>query len=72
MSREILRDRLTIYFKYVDSDYNDLKRILGIDPLEITVLRCGTFEEYGRKFGKISRRINPDPLEIRRLLEISK
>ncbi|HHW25673.1 MAG TPA: GH3 auxin-responsive promoter family protein [Bacillota bacterium] len=72
VSREILRDRLTIYFKYVDSDYNDLKRILGIDPLEITVLRCGTFEEYGRKFGKISRRINPDPLEIRRLLEISK
>ena len=34
VSCDILRERLTIYFKYVDSDYNDLKKILGIDPLK--------------------------------------
>lgn len=71
VSCEILRDRLTIYFKYVDSDYSDLKRILGIDPLEITILRCGSFEEYGRRYGKISRRINPDPMEIKRLTQLT-
>ena len=30
VSREILKEHLTIYFKYVDSDYKDLKRILGM------------------------------------------
>ena len=51
VSREILRDHLTIYFKYIDNDYKDLKKILGIDPLEITILRCGSFSEYTKRFG---------------------
>ena len=32
VSRELLKEHLTIYFKYVDQDYHDLKRILGMDP----------------------------------------
>lgn len=72
VSREILRDHLTIYFKYIDNDYKDLKKILGIDPLEITILRCGSFSEYTKRFGPISRRINPDALEIKGLMEIMK
>ena len=43
VTREILREHLSVYFKYVDQDYKDLKRILGVDPLEITILKCGTF-----------------------------
>ncbi|MGI6202706.1 MAG: auxin-responsive protein [Eubacteriales bacterium] len=70
VSCDILRERLTIYFKYVDSDYNDLKKILGIDPLKITILRCGSFEEYERRYGRISRRINPDPTEVKRLTHV--
>lgn len=31
VSRELLKEHLTIYFKYVDQDYHDLKRILGMD-----------------------------------------
>ncbi len=72
VSCEILRDHLTIYFKYVDNDYKDLKKILGIDPLEITILHCGSFEEYKKRFGKISRRINPDAMELKALREIMK
>jgi GH3 auxin-responsive promoter. len=72
ISREILRDQLTIYFKYVDNDYKDLKKILGIDPLEITILRCGSFSEYNKRFGPIARRINPDAMEIKELTEIYK
>ena len=59
VSRELLKEHLTIYFKYVDQDYHDLKRILGMDPLEVTILRCGTFKGYKDKTGKRLRHINP-------------
>ena len=49
ITKDILREHLSVYFKYVDNDYKDLKRILGMDPLEITILKCGTFEEYERQ-----------------------
>lgn len=68
LSKEILRQHLSVYFKYVDQDYQDLKRILGVDPLEITILRCGTFAEYQRKTGKQLRKMNPSAYDIKDLL----
>ncbi len=68
LSKEILREHLSVYFKYVDQDYKDLKRILGVDPLEITILRCGTFEAYQRQTGKLLRKINPSAYDIMDLL----
>ena len=70
VSKEILKDHLTIYFKYVDQDYNDLKRILGMDPLQITVLKCGTFEYYRRYRGKTLRRINPDIHDVKEMVRM--
>ena len=58
ISRELLKEHLTIYFKYVDQDYNDLKRILGMDPLEITILRCGTCKPYEAAAGRKLLHIN--------------
>lgn len=72
ITKDILREHLGVYFKYVDNDYNDLKRILGMDPLEITILKCGTFEEYRRKRGKSLRQINPSPYEVMELVELQK
>ena len=46
ISVDILKEHLSIYFKYIDNDYTDLKKILGIDPLEITIVKCGTFDMY--------------------------
>ncbi|MBR5317166.1 MAG: GH3 auxin-responsive promoter family protein [Lachnospiraceae bacterium] len=68
LSKEILREHLSVYFKYVDQDYKDLKRILGVDPLEITILRCGTFAAYQRQSGKTLRKINPSAYDIMGLL----
>ncbi|HML37835.1 MAG TPA: GH3 auxin-responsive promoter family protein [Bacillota bacterium] len=70
VTRDILREHLSVYFKYVDNDYKDLKRILGMDPLEITILKCGTFEEYERLTGKSVRAVNPSPYEIMELLKL--
>ncbi len=72
VSREILKEHLGVYFKYVDHDYKDLKRILGMDPLKITILKCGTFHEYFRQTGKQLRHINPNSYDIKELLEIEK
>ena len=65
----ILKEHRGVYFKYVDEDYKDLKKILGIDPLEITILRCGTFDAYYRGGKEKMRRINPTQYEIGELLK---
>ena len=68
VSIRILQDQLGIYFRYLDQDYEDLKKILGIDPLRITMLKCGTFATYEKKFGARIRKINPDGCDINALL----
>ena len=68
ISIRILQDQLGIYFRYLDQDYEDLKKILGIDPLKITLLKCGTFEFYERRYGKKIRSMNPEGCEINDLL----
>lgn len=68
MSKEILKEHLSIYFKYVDQDYKDLKHILGMDPLEITILKCGTFAGYQKQKGKKLNHINPSTFEVMDLL----
>ena len=68
VSRELLREHLSIYFKYVDQDYGDLKRLLGIEPLEITIVPCGTFERYRSETNRVLDRINPSPYDVKELL----
>lgn len=68
VSIRILQDQLGIYFRYLDQDYEDLKKILGIDPLKITMMKCGTFAAYEKKFGTKIRSINPDGCDINALL----
>lgn len=65
---EILRQHLSVYFKYVDQDYKDLKKILGIEPLQITILKTGTFAYYEEKSGKQLRTMNPTLYEVQDLL----
>ena len=64
VSTDVLKEHLSVYFKYLDSDYNDLKRILGVDPLKITIVKCGAFEAYENACGRRIRRVNPTQLEI--------
>ncbi len=68
VSTRILQDQLGIYFRYLDQDYEDLKKILDVDPLKITMLKCGTFAAYKRKFGTTIRKMNPESCEINDLL----
>ncbi|MBQ3009865.1 MAG: GH3 auxin-responsive promoter family protein [Oscillospiraceae bacterium] len=68
ISIRILQEQLGIYFRYLDQDYEDLKKILGVDPLKITLLKCGTFELYEQKYGQTIRTMNPESCEINDLM----
>ncbi len=69
VSIRILQEQLGIYFRYLDQDYEDLKKILGIDPLKITMIKCGTFAAYEKKYGSPIRRMNPESCDINDLVQ---
>lgn len=69
VSKDIIKDQLTIYFKYVDNDYKDLKLILGMDPLAVTILKCGTFGYYKDNNRNNIARVNPASHDLRELLD---
>lgn len=69
VSQNILKNQLSIYFKYIDNDYEDLKKILGMDPLGIQIVKCGTFEKFKKKTGHEIRHMNPEEREMRILIE---
>ena len=68
ISTDVLRDLLTTYFKYTDQDYRDLKKLLGMDPLRVTVLRTGSFAAYEARHGRRPRQMNPDRYQLDELL----
>ena len=65
----ILTEHLSLYFKYFDSDYGDLKKLLNMEPLEITQLKYGTIAAYERRIGRPLPRLNPGALDIEGLLK---
>lgn len=69
--KHILKEHLQIYFTYFDNDYLDLQNMLGIDPLKITIVRCGTFREYDQMYHQRLQRMNPTAHHVQDLLTIS-
>ena len=69
-SSKVLEEHLSVYFKYYDDDYEDLKKMLGIEPLSVTVLPYGTLRKFEKNFGRRIRKINPtrqDEIEVLKL-----
>ncbi len=70
VSKKILVEHLSVYFKYSDSDYHDLKRLLGIEPLEVTILTSGIFDLYKMHNKNPLRRMNPSKHEMMEFLKV--
>jgi hypothetical protein len=70
LNKQVLTEHLSVYFKYFDSDYHDLKKLLGIEPLVVTILKEGTFAAYSKHFDKNIEPINPARHEVIELLKI--
>lgn len=69
MSKQLIKEHMEIYFKHYDTDYNDLKKMLGIEPLQVDILKFGTVDGFYEKTGKTTRRINPSEFDLHDLLE---
>ena len=70
VSKSVLAEHLTVYFKHCDSDYEELKKLLEIDPLQITILKSGTVKKYERQSGTSLPRINPSDIDVISLLRM--
>ena len=71
LDEQLIREHFGVYFRHYDHDYNDLKRLLGVEPLMVTILPVGSLKKYENRFGKKIRRINPsaqDVIDLRYLL----
>ncbi len=72
VSAQFIRDQLSTSFKFYDNDFNDLKRLLGVNPLKVTLLPCGAIHRYAEKNKRPIRKINPLRREILDLLRNEK
>jgi len=72
LTQDIINEHLAIYFRYVDADYKDLKSLLGIEPLVVSIIPKGTKSQFANKFGRSLRRMNPSPYDIIEVLKISR
>lgn len=72
VASKIIAEHLSIYFRHIDSDYTDLKHLLGIEPLVVTVLPTGTMRDFSRINNVKIRRINPSHYLVCELLKYSR
>ncbi len=72
ITKDIIKEHLSIYFRYVDSDYQDLKSLLGADPLKVSIIPAGTIRQYENIFGYRLQKMNPSHYEIIDLLKIAR
>lgn len=68
MSEQVLKEHLSVYLRHFDNDYKDLKKLLDMEPLKITILPYGTIENAEEVTGKF-RRVNPNETIMKTILE---
>lgn len=73
LDEQLIKDHFSAYFKHYDHDYKDLKRLLGVEPLVVTLLPRGALKRYEAAYGQTMRKMNPsmqDVFDLKRLLEL--
>ena len=71
-NKEIIKEHLSTYFKYIDKDYKNLKHFLGMDPLDVTVIPFGTLDTFADTFGRRIRKMNPSHFDVVEVLKIAR
>ncbi|MGI6193300.1 MAG: auxin-responsive protein [Christensenellales bacterium] len=68
-TEHLIREQMSIYFKYLESEYGDLKGLLGMDPLKVEILPAGSIQEYEKASGRRMRKVNPPRIDVIELLQ---
>lgn len=71
VKRQVLTEHMAVYFRYFDSDYNDLKKLLNMEPLFITILKSGTIANFKQTTKRQLLRINPSSIDVAELLRLA-
>lgn len=71
VAKKVIQEHLTAYFKYIDTDYHALKKMLGIDPLVVSVIQTGTIENYEKERNIKIRKINPSFYDVTEIEKIA-
>lgn len=68
---ELIKDTLEIYFRYIDEDYKSLKKMLGIDPLQVHIIPLGSIKAYESSVNHQVYRVNPNFFDVTEILKIA-
>ena len=72
LDEQLIKEHFSVYFRHYDHDYNDLKRLLGVEPLTVTIIPAGTIDRFENKYGHPIRKINPsmqDVIDMKNMLK---
>ncbi|MCF0141795.1 MAG: GH3 auxin-responsive promoter family protein [Parasporobacterium sp.] len=64
LTEQLLKEHMGAYFRHYDHDFNDLKRLLGREPLEVTILPQYTIENFETTRGRKLRKMNPPQADL--------
>ena len=64
VAAEIIKEHLSVYFRYYDQDYVSLKKLIQMDPLKVTVVRSGSFSAFEASRGYPLHAINPPASDV--------
>ncbi len=68
MSEQLILDCFSAYYRKYDHDYDDLKKLLGMDPTVVTVLPEGSISKYEEMRNCKLRTVNPTAADIINLM----
>lgn len=72
LTQDIIQEHLSIYFRYIDTDFSNLKSLLGIEPLKVTIIPQETTKQFEKIFGKRIRKMNPSHFDLIEILKIAR
>ena len=68
---DLIKEHLEVYFKYLDNDYKSLKKMLGIEPLEVYILPSGSIKNYTSSIKHTMAKVNPSHFDVTEVLKTS-
>lgn len=66
----VIEEHSEIYFRNYDNDFGFAKKMLGMNPLRVTIIASGTLKGYAECCGDPIPRVNPGRIKIAKLLRI--
>lgn len=69
---DLIKEQLEIYFTYIDEDYRNLKKMIGIEPLEVHLLPLNTIKKYTDSIQHKMSKVNPFHYDVVEVLNLAK